>query len=402
MRINFRRVFYITGLICLALCYSLLWLRMITSKAERTGSDFIALYAAGRVARLDGMSKVYDPLLQQAVEQEQVGFELVPGQVLLYNHVPYLVPILWLIAGKSYLFSFIAWSALLVLIYGIGAWVLIRIVHPGHPYNWLYAAAILTFFPLFISLMNGQDTAFVFLGLCLWLAGLLSSDDCMAGLGLSLTTVRPQLAVLLAVAFLFRRRKVLVWFCVGAGILGLASLAAVGLQGMRGFFIQILVSASGEWYGLKEALMVNLVGLLWRIAPGLGGVIIHGIGWAFYGFVLVGLCVLWARSREIGEKQIVIALTLALFASPHLHYHDLTFLLVILIAATSLIARGGFIQPRDTAMGPLSISIILLLGSLVPVLKYNLPYVVMVIIVLIVWYPEKFNLFWKRKVEIIS
>jgi Protein of unknown function (DUF2029). len=401
MRINIRRVFYITGLISLALCCSLLWLRMITSKAERTGSDFIALYAAGRVARLDGMSKVYDPLLQQAVEQEQVGFELVPGQVLLYNHVPYLVPVLWLIAGKSYLVSFIVWSALLVLFYGIGAWILIRIVHPGHPYNWLCAAAILTFYPLFISLMDGQDTAFVFLGLCLWLAGLLSGDDCMAGLGLSLTTVRPQLAVLLAVPFLFRRRKV-AWFCVGVGILGLVSLAAVGLQGMRGFFIQILVSASGEWYGLKEALMVNLVGLLWRIAPALGGEIIHGIGWTFYGFVLVGLCVLWARSREIGEKQIVFALTLALFASPHLHYHDLTFLLVALIAGTSVIAKRGFIQPRDTAMGPLSISVILLLGSLVPTLKYNIPYVLMVLIVLIAWYPEKFNILWKRKVEIIS
>jgi hypothetical protein len=402
MRINSRRIFYTAGLISLVLCSSILWLRMITSKAERTGSDFIALYAAGRVARLDGMSKVYDPLLQQAVEQEQVGFELAPGQVLLYNHVPYLVPVLWLIAGKSYLTSFIIWSALLVLIYGIGTWILTRMVHPGHPYDWLSAAAILTFYPLFISLMNGQDTAFVFLGLCLWLVGLLTGDDRMAGLGLSLTTVRPQLALLLAVAFLFRRRKVLAWFCVGVGILGLVSLAAVGLQGMHGFFVQILVSASGEWYGLKENLMVNLVGLLWRIAPGLGGQIIHGLGWAFYGLVMVGICVLWARSREIGEKQIVLALTLALFASPHLHYHDLTFLLIALLAGAFLLARGGLIQPRDTAMGPLSISILLLLGSLVPALKYNLAYVLMVLIVLIVWHPEKFKILWKRKVEIIS
>ena len=401
MRINSRRVFYTVGLISLALCSSILWLRMITSKAERTGSDFIALYAAGRVARLDGFSKVYDPLLQQAVEQEQVGFELAPGQVLLYNHVPYLIPVLWLIAGRSYLISFMIWSALLVLIYGIGTWILIRIVHPGRPYDWLSAAAILTFYPLFISLMNGQDTAFVFLGLCLWLAGLLSGDDRMAGLGLSLTTVRPQLALLLAVPFLFRRRKVLAWFCVGVGILGLVSLAAVGLRGIHGFFVQISVSASGEWYGLKESLMVNLVGLLWRIAPGLGGEIIHGFGWAFYGLVVVGLCVLWARSSEIREKQIVVALTLALFASPHLHYHDLTFLLIALIAGACLMARGGVIQPRDTAMGPLSISILLLLGSLVPALEYNIAYVLMVLIVLIVCYPEKFISLWKRKIEII-
>jgi hypothetical protein len=112
--------------------------------------------------------------------------------------------------------------------------------------------------------------------------------------------------------------------------------------------------------------------------------------------------VLWARSREIGEKQIVLALTLALFASPHLHYHDLTFLLIALLAGAFLLARGGLIQPRDTAMGPLSISILLLAGSLVPVLKYNIAYVLMVLIVLIVWHPEKFKILWKRKVEIIS
>jgi hypothetical protein len=46
------------------------------------------------------------------------------------------------------------------------------------------AAGALTFFPVFVSLLNGQDTALLVLGAILWLAGLLLECDPLAGLGL--------------------------------------------------------------------------------------------------------------------------------------------------------------------------------------------------------------------------
>jgi len=238
-------------------------------------------------------------------------------------------------------------------------------------------------------LMNGQDTAFTFFGLCLWLVGLLTGRDWLVGLGLALTTIRPHVTVLLAVPFLFRRQKVFGWFFVGAVALGLVSLLLLGFDGMRGFLDLLLVSASGEWYGLKEPVMVNLVGLLWRIAPGLGGEIIRIIGWAVYGLALVGLCVLWAGSRDINEKHIGLAAMLAVFAAPHLHYHDLTLLLVPLVVAQLVLVRGGFLRAPNAGLVPLAVSLILLFGSLIPVLHYNLPYLIMVLIILLLWVPEK-------------
>jgi len=166
-------------------------------------------------------------------------------------------------------------------------------------------------------------------GLCLYLAGFLTGRDWLAGVGLALTSIRPQVTVLLAVPFLFRRQKVFGWFCLAGGVLGGISLAAVGEEGLRGFLNLLLVSASGEWYGLKEPLMVNLVGLLWRIAPGLGANLIHWTGWVVYGITLIGLCILWRRTRLITETQIGLAIVLAVFTVPHLHYHDLTLLLVL-------------------------------------------------------------------------
>ena len=53
-RIDFRRVFVITGLTVLLIVYSVLWLRMISSRAERTGADFIVFYTAGHIAQTNG------------------------------------------------------------------------------------------------------------------------------------------------------------------------------------------------------------------------------------------------------------------------------------------------------------------------------------------------------------
>jgi hypothetical protein len=391
-RVDFRRVFIVAGLAALVLIYSVLWLKMIASPSERTGSDFIVFITAGRIAQTNGAVYVYEPELQQVVQQAEVGFPLVPGQVLLYNHVPYLIPILTVLVSENYVASFIRWAVLLLALCAGGVGLLAGLLRRagwGRAEVWVVAAGMLAFFPFFVSLMNGQDTAFTFLGLCLWLVGLLTGRDWMAGFGLALTTIRPHVTVLLAVPFLFKRQIVFGWFCVGALALGLVSLLSVGFVGMRGFLDLLLVSASGGWYGLKEQVMVNLVGLLWRIAPGLGAEIIHMTGWAVYGMALVGLCVLWARSREIDERSIGLAVTVSLFASPHLHYHDLTLLLVPLVTALLVLVRGGFLRPSNAGLVPLAVSLLLLFGSLIPGVQYNLPYLIMALIILLLLAPGK-------------
>ena len=97
-----------------------------------------------------------------------------------------------------------------------------------------FAGAFL-FFPTFSGLMNGQDDALLLLGAALCLAGLRSGRDVEAGLGLSLTTIRPQIALFLAIPFLFRRQKIFLGFAAGAAALGLLSLALVGLDGIADF-----------------------------------------------------------------------------------------------------------------------------------------------------------------------
>ena len=398
-RIDFRRVFVITGLTAVLIVYSVLWLQMISSRAVRTGADFIVFYTAGHIAQTNGAENVYDPGLQQVVEQRLVGFQLVSGQVLLYNHVPYLIPILTMLISENYVTAFYRWAILLLMIFSAGTILLARSLNRAGWAKadvWLAGAGILTFFPIFVSLLNGQDTAFLFFGSCLLVVGLCTGRDWLAGLGLALTTIRPQITVLLAIPFLFRRQKVFGWFGLGAGILGGLSLAVLGVEGTRGFLNLLLVSASGEWYGLKEPAMVNLIGLLWRFVPGLGGYAIHWIGWVAYGTTLIGLCVLWARSREISEKQLGVAIIVSLFAVPHLHYHDLTLLIVALLPALVILVSRGLLKARDASLAPLAISFFLLISSLVPQLKFNVPYLVMILLFLMLCFPVKI-FFWRRQ-----
>ena len=124
-----RRIFIIAGIISLVVSYFGIWIRMIRNPVERTGSDFIAFYSAGRVAQNAGAAHVYDPNLQQNIQEEEVGFPLVPGQVLLYNHLPFLIPILQTSVSPNYVNSFYLWIFLLIALYIIGIFFLSRKVN---------------------------------------------------------------------------------------------------------------------------------------------------------------------------------------------------------------------------------------------------------------------------------
>jgi hypothetical protein len=391
--INFRRVFTAAGLTALILVYFFLWVRMISTPAERTGSDFISAYSSGRVAQRWGPANVYNLDFQQTIQEEVVGFNLASGQVLMFNHPPFLVPFLALLMDGNYIGSLLRYALVIVLLYAAAlaaAWHLLSLEGWRHGAVALVVAGFATFYPLFVSLINTQDTALMVLGGVLVLFGLLTGRDWLAGFGLALTTIRPHVAVLLAFPFLFRKQRVFLWFGAAAVVLGLVSWLAVGSVGMQAYLHLLLTAAGGQFYGMQEAAMVNLTGLLTRLAPGIGIQTIHWIGWIFFGLTLIGLCVAWARSREIGEKQIGLAVTLAVFAAPHLHYHDLTLLVVALLALLLGLVRGRFLEDCQAAHIPLALSLLLLFSNFAPITKYNFPYLIMLLLVLTLWIPGKF------------
>ena len=386
---NTHRVFIIAGLLSLFVSYLGIWFRFINDPVERTGSDFIAFYSAGRVAQNEGTENVYDPLLQQEVQEQEVGFPLVPGQVLLYNHLPFLLPILQILVSTSYVASFYGWVILLIALYITGIVILsygLSRVGVDRNLTLLIGFAGFLFLPVFFSLMNGQDTAFLFLGVALWVYGLLSGKELFAGFGLSLATVRPHIALFLAIPMLFRYRKIFMGFLLGSGVLACLSLLLLGQNGTREFINILLLSAGGEWYGMKENAMYNLIGLLTRAVPQLEAGPIRVMGWITYVIAVVWLCVLWLRTRDMRQGLIGLSVTLALFVAPHLHLHDLALLLIPIYEIIRVSQTDGVLKTLTVIAMLIAISLLFLLINISPYLQYTIPYLIMLLLAIAPYY----------------
>ncbi len=371
-------IFFRAGIISLSLIYIILWAQMITNPAERTGTDFIAFYTAGRVAREHGVAHVYNIAYQQEIQEKLLGFSLANHQPLLYNHLPFLIPLLYLIIQKNYILSFFLWLLLLFIVYGASFLLLFHIL----PQNWhkktkkrLILSGFL-FFPLFSSLLLGQDTAFLFLGVTLFLYGIRREEDALAGLGLAITTVRPHLSLVLALPLLFKKRKAFLHFLVFGGGLALFSFALLGTAGTKSFINILKLSGAGEWYGMQEAAMFNLSGLLIRLFPALPIQTVHIIGWSAYLLAIIALAFTQKRAEKLQDEHLSLSIIFSLFFAPHLHYHDLSLLLIPLFLYFKT-------SQRNAHLIPLGISLLLVFTHPLPFLYYLLPYFLMISLILL-------------------
>jgi hypothetical protein len=378
-------------LIAAVICIQLIWYGIIMwhFKPDPTHpSDFIIFYTAGRIAVSGRYDLIYNLEAQSVVHQELLGVPLGVDQFLPFNHPPIFVPLMRMIAVGNYTASYWGWLAILTAFLAVAMIVFNRLmqvekIEAGS--RWLFILVSVLFYPLFISLFRGQDSIIVFLGVMLWMYGLLSNKDVLSGAGLAMAILRPQIALMLAIPFLFKRRKVWWWFCVFASLLSIYSLLLVGWKGVRDFFFLIGVSAQGQWYGMEQRAMLNFTGLVMRLFP-LGNLnIIHAVAWGLFCGGLVILSIWWKRSPEIRLRHIVVAVTFSVFAAPHLFYHDLTLLLIPCLGVGLAAYRANRMKILDVA-GLLTIVSFSLLVSVFWKPIYNfLPYMWMALLVWAVW-----------------
>ena len=386
----------IAGFVLLVASYILLMASYARMPGKLEGADFLMFYSVGRVARADGLSRVYDLDLEAAAQAETAGVPLGTLQAFLPNHPPFLYLLLGLLAGLDYHTAYFGYALLLVILVVAGFPALYRALRengwPRAPV-WVMLAGVLLFEPFFFSVLKGQDSAVLLLGGLLWFSGLTRHDDRLAGLGLSLTLIRPQIALFLAFPFLFRQRNVWWWFCAGALALGLYSFIQVGWTGVRDYLHILTISAGGAGYGLAETAMFNFTGLILRLIPGLEIGLVHALGWGLFTAALVGLCALWRFSKTIGYRHIVLAVTLSLFVAPHLHYHDLALLVIPLLGLGLAGVAAGRLTVRRAAVLLVLVSVILLFGEVWNPAHFTIPYLLMIALIVFTWIVEKNGIF---------
>src|SRR5689334_17495403 len=158
-------------------------------------SDFPAFYSAARLWH-EGANP-YD-LEQQCSKQLPIRGE----PCLPFAHPPVLLPLVSLISGGDFVRSYYRWTTVLLVAVLVCLIPLYKISK-----QWQLSIQSILFLPIVIALALGQDTPFILLAVLCWLWLLGERQDFLAGLVLSLSVLKPQVAILLGLPLLFSRPK---------------------------------------------------------------------------------------------------------------------------------------------------------------------------------------------------
>lgn len=362
----------LAGVLILLWMYAALWRTQITTPRIRQSADFLAFYTAGEIAEKDGIQDVYDREKQLAVQENVQRRALVADELLSYNHLPYLIPLLDVLFDENYVASFTRWGLFLLMLHLVSTVILSKIlaVEKSGEKRLLFIGVLL-FYPTFLSILKGQDSVIMLLGVSIWALAFQQKKDTLAGVGLALTTVRPHIALFLAIPFLLKRRKIFWSFAISSSILALWSVALIGHEGTRQFIELITISSQGEGYNLKPEAMLNLVGILARRFSSISSSSLENIAWVFFGSGILGSVLLWWQSKKITSAHLGLAVLLSVLTAPHLHYHDLAITIIPLLLGIRIAMRR--ISLEKLLPIPLGLAFILMANQYLPQI-YIIPY----------------------------
>jgi len=378
LNINFRRILAVVGILSLALYFSLAWANLLADPDQRTGSDFMGVYVFGRITQTIGIQHLYEIAEHQKIEEQVVGHPVTP---IFYTHLPFMAPIAAAIVSQDYLVSFKRWAVLLLLLNALNVALLASLVDLKRftRENALILILGAFFFdPTVSGFMNGQDTAILLLGAALWVWGMFSKRYFLAGLGLSLTTVRPQAALLLAIPFLFRHRNVFWGFVLGSSILAGLSLWLLKMDGTLKFLDSLRYIESTIWVEPHSFDMPTISGIIRRNFTVTNPSLAKAFVWSCYLAGLAGFSLWWYKSPEVDERHIGLISLAAIFLLPYAHYHELTLLLIPIFCLIRMLQKQNTVQPYYLAILPLIVSWLSALGFLGSgLLKFPIIYTVM-------------------------
>ena len=390
--LNYRRILALVGVFSLMCYYALYWVNLINDPDERTGSDFIGFYNFGRIMQEKGIQHIYDIEEQERIEEQVVGH---PVTVIFYTHLPYIAPFAAAIVDEDYLASLKRWALILLFLNALNVYLLANLLDIKRftRENGLILILGAFFFdPTASGFMNGQDTAILLLGTALWARGIFAKEYFWAGLGLSLTTVRPQVALFLAIPFFFKYRKAFWGFVLGSSILAGISIWLLKMEGTLSFIESLRYIESTIWIETHSFDMPTISGMIRRNFTVTDPTLAKTFVWICYLLGIIIFSAWWYRSEEITEKHIGLMSIFAIFLLPYAHYHELTLLLIPIFCLLRILQRNNTVDQFYLAVLPLLVSWLSAVGYAGSgVLKFPIMYTVMFALAYVLVNPDKLS-----------
>jgi Glycosyltransferase family 87 len=305
-------------------------------------ADFAVPYTGGLILRQGTGARLYDLHLQEQVQERLLNR---PG--LLFDPYPPFHALLFApLTLLGYRAAYILWGVVNVLLWVLFCRLLGKDVgRKIQPFRFLALAGL--FFPIWITLMQGQFSLLLVVSLTLAFLWLKRDRDFAAGIALGLGLLKFQVIVPFALIFLLRRKwKFISGLLTMAALLALVSLITAGPAGIGPYITLLLDSmrhpANPAFSTVKPWNMATLRGLvegLWRDRISQSWVS------ALSGMLSTALIAMMAwfwnredRCEDRGHFDLMFAasVTASLLATPYLYAHDLSplCLAIILVVAS--------------------------------------------------------------------
>jgi Glycosyltransferase family 87 len=289
-------------------------------------------------------SELYDPALQSRTLVAMiapVSTYHFPNDTLPFVSVPLVAALAQPVAALPVATGFVVWNALQVTTLLLSLWLLGAML--PLKYRYLLWLGAFSFLPLYQSLIEGQVSPMLVLGVTLLWRGLRAggTGNWWGGAGLALCLLKPQMLPLFLLYMLYKRNwRAFAAFIGTSGVVYLLSALIAG-WGWLGPYINILNLLSSQGDRPREAVMFHLTGLLARF-----GIYNTPLLLILTAIIVAALLYAWWRSdyaptpillRNGGggkrdptgmlELQLAATTLAAVLTSVHLYPHDLTMLL---------------------------------------------------------------------------
>jgi len=304
----------------------------------RLGGDYPEFYAAGKLVDHGHADRLYDLDAQTAAQAPYIGHD---GGVLAFGYPPHVAWVYGLLARLPYRLSWLVHTALMALAAAASIVLLQPFLQRLRGFTLPLIALALTFLPLAVGSMLGQNTALTMVILCAAARLFHERRELSAGLVLGLLLYKPQLAaplLLLLFAALSWRAVVgvattaVATWCANAVLFG-TDWVGVWLHGLSSFGEADAASNSHN--------AINLVGVA---EASLGHTTIVVVVASFAAAAIAWIA--WQRRSADMARALASAVPASLLLAPHVLYYDAG-----LLAITGLVLLDRAPSWRPAVLG---------------------------------------------------
>jgi hypothetical protein len=339
------------AIVVLAIFTIVLTVSFATAKRGKTvfgpflGADFGAFYVAGQIYNNHGSASIYDAELHRRVYKE--NFPDAPAhEQLFYANAPFFVLPFIALSRLPYALAYLIWLVISAALYVTGFLILWRTLNLPRDIRPTALLVALSFWPFLVEcLAGGQTSAFGFFVLALAIA-LETRSRFVSGVALALCAYKPTLLLLIVpMLFVTGRWLTIAGLAAGNVVLGLTSLAVVGVEGCVNFLKRLLSftnATANTAGGLKDWKYVDINAFMRLLMP-------HqtNLRWAIIAvialLVIPFLVAKWWRLREEPQRRLVWALTITWtpVLTIYMGIYDSTILVLAgLLLTAELYSRG--------------------------------------------------------------